>query len=58
MLYRMIVFILTSVSIFLFSHSSVFAHTSVVGATPKEGRFLQYNRNRLFLNLVNQLQEM
>ncbi len=37
MLYRIIVFILTSVSIFLFSHSSVFAHTSVVGATPKEG---------------------
>ncbi|MGH1036602.1 copper resistance CopC/CopD family protein [Bacillus cereus] len=37
MLYRMIVLIVTSVSIFLFSHSSVFAHTSVVGTTPKEG---------------------
>lgn len=36
MLYRMIVFIVTSVSIFLFSHSSVFAHTSVVGTTPKD----------------------
>ena len=37
MLYRMIVFIVTSVSVFLFSHSSVFAHTSVVGTSPKEG---------------------
>ncbi|HFF3186991.1 copper resistance CopC/CopD family protein [Bacillus cereus] len=40
MLYRIIVFILTSVSIFLFSHSSVFAHTSVVETTPKEGEVL------------------
>ena len=37
MLYRMIVLIVTSVSIFLFSHSSVFAHTSVVGTTLKRG---------------------
>lgn len=40
MLYRIIVFILTSVSIFLFSHSSVFSHTSVVETTPKEGEVL------------------
>ncbi|HDR7515270.1 copper resistance protein CopC [Bacillus mobilis] len=49
MLYRMIVFILTSVSIFLFSHSSVFAHTSVIGITPKEGEVLTVQPEQIIL---------
>ncbi|TKI93097.1 copper resistance protein CopC, partial [Bacillus wiedmannii] len=49
MLYRMIVFIVTSVSIFLFSHSSVFAHTSVVGITPKEGEVLTVQPEQIIL---------
>lgn len=49
MLYRMIVFIVTSVSIFLFSHSSVFAHTSVVGTTPKEGEVLTVQPEQIIL---------
>ncbi|MEK5122819.1 copper resistance CopC/CopD family protein [Bacillus sp. FSL R9-9492] len=49
MLYRMIVFIVISTSIFLFSHSSVFAHTSVVGATPKEGEVLTVQPEQIIL---------
>ncbi|AUD25339.1 copper resistance CopC/CopD family protein [Bacillus cereus group sp. BC251] len=49
MLYRMIVLIVTSVSIFLFSHSSVFAHTSVVGTTPKEGEVLTVQPEQIIL---------
>ncbi|MGG0300000.1 copper resistance protein CopC [Bacillus albus] len=49
MLYRMVVFIVTSVSIFLFSHSSVFAHTSVVGTTPKEGEVLTVQPEQIIL---------
>lgn len=49
MLYRIIVCILTSVSIFLFSHSSVFAHTSVVGTTPKEGEVLTVQPEQIIL---------
>ncbi|HDR7794655.1 TPA: copper resistance protein CopC [Bacillus luti] len=49
MLYRMIVFIVTSVSVFLFSHSSVFAHTSVVGTSPKEGEVLTVQPEQIIL---------
>nr|WP_255410428.1 copper resistance protein CopC [Bacillus sp. HBCD-sjtu] len=45
----MIVLIVTSVSIFLFSHSSVFAHTSVVGTTPKEGEVLTVQPEQIIL---------
>ncbi|HGH7179629.1 TPA: copper resistance CopC/CopD family protein [Bacillus luti] len=49
MLYRMIVFIVTSVSVFLFSHSSVFAHTSVVGTSPKEEEVLTVQPEQIIL---------
>ncbi|MEB9507488.1 copper resistance protein CopC [Bacillus anthracis] len=49
MLYRMIVLIVTTVSVFLFSHSSVFAHTSVVGTSPKEGEVLTVQPEQIIL---------
>ncbi|MDJ1477384.1 copper resistance protein CopC [Bacillus sp. LS15-K4] len=49
MLYRMIGFIVISASVFLFSYSSVFAHTSVVGITPKEGEVLTVQPEQIIL---------
>lgn len=49
MFYRMIVFIVISASVFLFSHSSVFAHTSVVGTNPKEGEVLTVQPEQIIL---------
>ncbi|KXX93819.1 copper-binding protein [Bacillus cereus] len=57
MLYRMIVLIVTSVSIFLFSHSSVFAHTSVVGTTPKEGEVLTVQPEQIILEFSEPVTE-
>ncbi|MGN4446150.1 copper resistance CopC/CopD family protein [Bacillus cereus group sp. MYBK79-1] len=57
MLYRMVVFIVTSVSIFLFSHSSVFAHTSVVGTTPKEGEVLTVQPEQIILEFSEPVTE-
>ncbi|MEF7655755.1 copper resistance CopC/CopD family protein [Bacillus thuringiensis] len=57
MLYRMIVFIVTTVSIFLFSHSSVLAHTSVVGANPKEGEVLTVQPEQIILEFSEPVTE-
>nr|WP_253852003.1 copper resistance protein CopC [Bacillus cereus] len=53
----MIVLIVTSVSIFLFSHSSVFAHTSVVGTTPKEGEVLTVQPEQIILEFSEPVTE-